>query len=137
MKRTVTLMVMALLIGIAAGMFGHQTLMAQEGFSRTILQQKNLEGVKGREIILFSAETAPGGMSGRHSHSGPELLYVVEGALTMESDGKPPVTVKAGESHYSPAGQVHNAKNLSATDKVKVVGFWVGKNGRPLASPAK
>lgn len=137
MQRKITMMTMPLIAGIAAGIFWHQTLLAEQGFSRTILQQKALEGVKGREITMFSAETAPGGMSGRHSHPGPEMLYIVEGTLTMEQDGKPTLTLKTGESYYSPARQVHNARNLSTTEKVKVIGFWVGKQGKPLASPAK
>jgi len=138
MRQKVTMITVALVIGIAAGMFGHQALMAgQASLTRTILQQKDLDGVAGKEVIMFRAETAPGGMSGRHSHTGPELLYVLEGALTLEPEGKPPVTVNAGESYASPAGQVHNARNASAAKPVKLIGFVVGEKGQPLASPAK
>ena len=138
MKRNVIVAAMALVAGIMMGVFGHQTLMAQQqSFSRTILQQKDLDGAAGKEIIMFSAMTAPSGMSGRHFHSGPEMLYVIEGALTFESDGKPPVTIKAGESIYSPAKLAHNSKNASATAPVKVLGFWVGEKGQPLSSPAQ
>ena len=138
MRQKVTMITIALVIGIAAGMFGHQALLAgQASLTRTILQQKDLDGVAGKEVIMFRAETAPGGMSGRHSHAGPELLYVLEGSLTLEFDGRPPVPVRAGESYYNPAKNIHNVKNASATEPVKLIGFVVGEKGQPLASPAK
>ena len=136
MHRTVVMAAIALVAGIVLGVAGNQALMAQQPpLTRTILQQKDLEGVAGREVIMFRAETMPGGMSGRHYHAGPELLYVIEGALTLELDGKPPVTIKAGESYYSPPKNIHNAKNASATAQLKLIGFLVGEKGQPMASP--
>ena len=57
---------------------------------------KKLEGVAGKEVIMYRVETIPGGVAGRHYHPGPELAYVLEGSLIFELDGQPPVTLKAG-----------------------------------------
>jgi quercetin dioxygenase-like cupin family protein len=84
---------------------------------------------------MYVAELVPGGMAGRHDHPGPELLYVLEGALTLGPDGQSPVSLKAGESAHIPAQQLHNAKNASATGPSKVLVFLVGEEGHPLAAP--
>ena len=71
---------------------------------------------------------------GRHTHPGAEAGYVLEGELELIIDGKPPVTIKAGESYQIPEGAVHDAK---AGDKpFKVLGVYVVKAGEPLAKPA-
>jgi quercetin dioxygenase-like cupin family protein len=46
-----------------------------------MLQQKDIEGIPGREGILYLAEIIPGGVAGRHFHPGPELGYVLQGSL--------------------------------------------------------
>ncbi len=138
MHRTVVMLTIALVVGIAVGMLGHQILIAQQApVTRTILQQKDVEGVPGREIIMFRAEIVPGGVAGRHYHPGPELFYILEGTLTLEPDGQPPVTLKAGESGYNPAKHIHNAKNASTTEPVKAIGFLIGEKGQPLATPVQ
>ena len=138
MHRTVGMLTIALVVGIAVGMVGNQVLIAQQApVTRTILQQKELEGVAGKEVIMYRAELVPGGVAGRHTHPGPELAYVMEGTLIFEIDGQPPVTLKAGESVHVPAKQIHNAKNGSTTEPVKVMVFMVGEKGQPLATPVQ
>jgi quercetin dioxygenase-like cupin family protein len=138
MHRTVGMLTIALVVGIAVGMVGNQLLSAQQApLTRTILQQKDLEGVAGKEVIMYRVETIPGGVAGRHYHPGPELAYVLEGSLIFELDGQPPVTLKAGESVHVPAKHIHNAKNGSTTEPVKVIVFMVGEKGQPLATPVQ
>ena len=136
MKRMAIMFALTLAIGIAVGVIGTQVLIAQpQPVTRTILQQQALEGAAGREVVMYVVELVPGGMAGRHYHPGPELLYVLEGALTLEPDGQAPVTLKAGESAHIPAKQIHNAKNASAAGRSKVLVFLVGEKGQPLATP--
>jgi quercetin dioxygenase-like cupin family protein len=138
MQRTVVMLTIALVVGITVGILGHQVLIAQQQpVTRTILQQKDLEGVAGREVIMYRAELVPGGVAGRHYHPGPELVYILEGGLILELDGQPPVTLKAGESAHVPAKHLHNAKNASSTAPVKVMVFLVGEKGQPLATPVQ
>jgi quercetin dioxygenase-like cupin family protein len=136
MKRMTCLFAVTLAVGIAVGVIGNHVLIAQQApVTRTILQQKDLEGATGREVVMYVAELVPGGVAGRHYHPGPELLYILEGALTLEHDGQSPVTLKAGESAHIPAKHIHNAKNASATGPSKVLVFLVGEKGQPLATP--
>jgi quercetin dioxygenase-like cupin family protein len=135
MNRTRVMLVIALVVGMAVGMFGNRVLIAQQPVTRTILQQKDLEGAAGREVVMYRAEVVPGGVAGKHFHPGPELIYVLEGALLLEPDGHPPVTLKAGESAHMAAKHIHNAKNASTTGPAKVLVFLVGEKGQPLAIP--
>jgi quercetin dioxygenase-like cupin family protein len=137
MKRTALMLALTLAIGIGVGMMGHHVLIAQQQpVTRTILQQKDLEGTADKEVIMYVAELAPGGVAGKHYHPGPELVFILEGGLVLEPDSQPSVTLKAGESAYIPAKHVHNAKNASATGPSKVLVFLVGEKGQPLATPA-
>jgi quercetin dioxygenase-like cupin family protein len=138
MKRPVALLTVAVVVGLAVGMLGNQLLLAQQApITRTILQQKDLEGAAGREVVMYRADVAPGGVAGRHYHPGPELIYVLEGSLILEPDGHAPATLKAGESSHIPAKQIHNARNGSAGEPAKVLVFLVGEKGRPLATPVQ
>jgi quercetin dioxygenase-like cupin family protein len=135
MHRTVGMLTIALVVGIAVGIIGNQLLSAEQApLTRTILQQKDLEGVAGKEVLMYRVETIPGGVAGRHYHPGPELAYVLEGSLIFDLDGQPPVTLKAGESVHVPAKHIHNAKNGSTTEPVKVIVFMVGEKGQPLTT---
>ena len=138
MRRTALVLGVTLAVGIALGVIGSQLLNAgQDPVTRTILQQKDLEGVAGREVIMYRAEAVPGGVAGKHFHPGPELAYVLEGSLILEPDGQPPVTLKAGESFHVPPKQIHNAKNASTTAPVKVLVVLIGEKGQPLATPVQ
>jgi quercetin dioxygenase-like cupin family protein len=133
MRRMAFVLTPTLAIGIALHAIGNQVLMAQTTpVTRTIFQHKDLEGAEGREVVMYRADFVPGGVLGRHFHPGPELLYVLEGALILEQDGHPPVTLKAGDSAHLPYKHIHKAKNASTTEQVKVLVFLVGEKGQPL-----
>ena len=138
MKRTVMMIAVALVVGIAVGMVTTRALMAQQPpVTRTTLQQKDIEGVPGKEVIMYIADVIPGGVAGRHFHPGPEVAYVLDGSLVVEPDGKPPLTLKKGESFHNPAKAVHNAKNGSTTLPAKVLVVLIGEKGAPLSTPVK
>lgn len=133
MRRIALVLTPALAVGIAAGAIGSRVLMAQPNpVTRTIFQQEDLEGAQGREVVMYRADFTPGGVLGRHFHPGPELLYVLEGALTLEQDGHPPVTLEVGDSAHLPAKHIHRAKNARTTGQTKVLVFLVGDKGQPL-----
>jgi len=63
---------------IGVGMMTSHVLVAQQTpVTRTTLQQKDLEGAPAKEMVMYVADVAPGGVAGRHSHPGPEVAYVV------------------------------------------------------------
>ena len=136
MKRTVMMLTVTLAVGIAAGMVATQALMAQQApITRTMLQQKDIEGMVEREAVMYVADVMPGGVAGRHFHPGPELGYVLQGSIVLEPDGHPSMTLKAGESFHVPTKHIHNAKNASTTEPAKVLVFLIGQEGQPLATP--
>jgi quercetin dioxygenase-like cupin family protein len=129
-------LVVAVVSGIVLGLVGTQALDAQQApVTRTMLQQKNIEGIDGREFIMYMAEIIPGGVATKHFHPGPELAYVLQGTLILEPEGQPPMTLKAGESLHNPSKAVHSARNGSTTEPVKILVVLIGEKGQPLATP--
>jgi quercetin dioxygenase-like cupin family protein len=127
-KPVVATLVLALL---CAGVLNAQ----QPGFKRTVIQKQDLS-VAGREVVQAVAEI-PGGMNaGRHTHPGEEVGYLLEGSLTLMVEGKPPVTIKPGESFFVPAGVVHDGR-AEGSGVVKVLATYIVEKGKPLASPAQ
>ncbi len=55
----------------------------------------------------------------------------------MEPEGKPPLTLKAGDFSNSPAKLVHRATNASKTDPAKILGVVIAEKGQPLSTPVK
>jgi quercetin dioxygenase-like cupin family protein len=112
-----------------------QTLFSQNtGIQRTILQRKDIS-VPGREAVVARVEIAPGGSSGRHTHPGEEITYVIEGEVEILVDGQPPLKVKAGESFIIPAGAKHDARN-TGTQTLKMAGVYIVDKSQPMATPA-
>ncbi len=138
MRRTGLMLGLALAVGITLGVIGDQILNAQQAAVKsTELIRKDLGGIKGREGVLFKTELAPGGAGPKHFHPGNEFVYVVKGSGILEAQGKPPLTVKAGDTFYQPPEQVHVFKNASATDPTEVVVFLIVDKGKPIIVPVK
>jgi quercetin dioxygenase-like cupin family protein len=100
------------------------------GIKRTELQRSDLS-TPGREVIQSRIDFAPGMAFGKHSHPGEEIIYVLEGQLEYQVDGKPPVALRAGEVLFIPAGTVHSAKNVGQGKGVELATYVVEK-GKPL-----
>jgi len=121
----------AIALLLAAGPLGAQ----QPGFTRAVLQTQDLS-TPNRNAVVARAEFAPGGAAGKHTHPGEELGYILEGTLQLEIDGSPPVTLKAGDVFFVPAGVPHDGKNLG-TVPAKVLATYVVEKGKPVATPVK
>ena len=106
---------------------------APAAFKRTLLQQVDLS-VAGREAVTAVAELQPGAVAGRHTHPGEEVGYVLDGSVTVEIDGKPPMSLTAGKAFIIPAGAVHNAKN-TGSGLAKILATYIVEKGKPLATP--
>ena len=81
----------------------------------------------------FSAslvEIAPGGQVGRHMHPVPVLVYIMEGELTVEADGQPARTYKAGQAAVEVMNTWHNGLNRGAVP-VKFLVVYAGEEGKP------
>ena len=132
--RTIRIMAVAVLI-VGSGLALYAARAQQPGIKRTDLQRHDLS-VPGREVIQVRVDIAPGVAFGRHSHPGEEIVYVLEGSLEYEVEGKPPMTLKAGEVLFIPAGTIHAAKNVGSGNGAELATYVVEK-GKPLVVPAK
>ncbi|HEY5803296.1 MAG TPA: cupin domain-containing protein [Lysobacter sp.] len=88
----------------------------------------------GRELVQVRVDFAPGAAFGMHTHPGIEVAYVLEGTLEYSFEGKPPVTLKAGQSLYIPAGEAHAARNVGSDNAAELATYLVEK-GKPIVVP--
>ena len=119
----------ALMLILACALSPHVAL-AQAGIKRTDLQRNDLS-VPGWEVIQVRVDIASGVMFPRHSHPGEEIVYVIEGSLEYRLDGRPPVTLNAGDVLFIPAGAIHAVKNLGTGNGAELATYIVEK-GKPL-----
>jgi quercetin dioxygenase-like cupin family protein len=120
---------------VGSGMVADVAKAQQVGSKRTDLQRHDLS-IPGREVIQVVVELAPGVTAPAHTHPGEEIIYVIEGLWEYQVEGKPPVTLKAGEVLFIPAGMVHSAKNVGSTNGAELATYIVEK-GKPLLTLAK
>jgi quercetin dioxygenase-like cupin family protein len=128
MKTTRSMLLGLVIVG--SGLTLHVTEAQQLGIKRTDVQRHDL-GVPGREVIQVRVDFAPGAAFGKHSHPGAEIAYVLEGTLEYQLEGRLPVTLKAGEALFIPAGTIHAAKNIGSVNAVELATYIVEK-GKPL-----
>jgi quercetin dioxygenase-like cupin family protein len=102
--------------------------------TRTVLQQADIS-IPGREAVTARAEIPAGATTGRHTHPGEEISYLLEGSVLLEIEGAAPRTLKAGDVFLIPAGKVHNA--TTSGGKAIIIANYIVEKGKPLASPAK
>lgn len=105
------------------------------GVTRTDLQRHDLS-VPGREAVQVRVDLAPGVAFGRHTHPGEEIIYVLAATMEYDVDGKPPVTLKAGDVLFIPAGTVHAAKNAGSGTASELATYIVAKD-KPLLTLVK
>ena len=104
------------------------------GTTRTDLQRHDL-AVPGREVLQARVDFAPGASFPRHTHPGEEIIYVLSGTLEYEVAGKP-VTLKAGDVLFVPAGIVHAARNVGTEPGAELATYVLEKD-KPLTTIMK
>ncbi len=88
-----------------------------------------------QEVSVLTASFKPGDRTVFHTHRFPVTVYVLEGAFTLHFDGRPEVTVKAGEAYVEPPDVRMTGYNRSATEPLKVVICYVGDPNTPFLEP--
>lgn len=78
-----------------------------------------------QEIRVITATLKPGAKTNYHTHPFPVTLYVLKGAFTLELDGQKPLTVRAGEVIVEPPNVGMTGYNLSQSEDMNVVTFYV------------
>ena len=123
-----------------AGLFIGLPLMAQgQGTARPELLLK--EAVSGmpkgekQEVRVLTASLKPGDKTVFHTHRFPVTVFILEGAFTLELDGRPPVTVKAGQAFVEPSNVKMTGYNRSSTEALRLVIFYASDPDTPFLDP--
>jgi quercetin dioxygenase-like cupin family protein len=124
--------IMVVLLFLMAG-----TVMAQEA-KVTSLMSKDLTENPGKELLMITAEYAPGGSSPIHRHNAHAMVYVLEGSIVMQVKGGKEVTLTPGQTFYEGPNDVHVvSRNASKTTPAKYLVFLVKEKGAPVVIPVK
>ncbi len=99
---------------------------------RTELQRGALS-VPGREVVQVITEIPPGVASGWHMHPGEEVGYLLAGRVEMEIEGRPTLTLAAGDPFLIPPRTRHNALDLGP-ETGRMLSTYIVEVGEPLAS---
>jgi quercetin dioxygenase-like cupin family protein len=107
------------------------------GITHKSLLKRDIPGTSGQEVIVWDTEYAPRGINPRHFHPAPITFYVVSGTGIWQEDGKAPLTLKAGDSLFVPAGTTHAHWNPSYSESLRFLEFIAGpqEKVRPEPSP--
>ena len=143
MRDRLGMVVVALAVGIGLGVAGSRLLGAQQSappspprppsVAETVLLRTDLVGLPGRELIVSRFAAEPGWVHGRHRHPGHELVYVLEGAGTIQMDGRAPVALAPGAVAYMLPGQVHTGGNASRTASFGFLLVRIHDKGQPIS----
>jgi quercetin dioxygenase-like cupin family protein len=88
-----------------------------------------------QEIRVLTATLKPGDKTPFHTHRFPVTAYVLEGAFTLEMEGRSPVVIKAGQSLVEPPNVKMTGYNRSATEPMRIVIFYVSDPDTPFLDP--
>lgn len=123
---------------VGSHLVGGQIALGQQapGIKRIDLLTTPLPEMEGKDMNVWVADIPPNSSAGRHSHPTPRFVYVTEGAVVYEVDGKPPRTFVTGEAYVEMPGEIHNFRNASTTQPAKALGFQYANKGQPLQTNA-
>lgn len=134
-KKTNFLAAIVAAIGLLVVILPGSAQAQQVGSGRTELQRHDLS-VPGHEVVQVRVDLEPGILSHKHTHPGEEIVYVLEGVLEYTVEGKAPVTLKAGDVLFIPAGKAHTAKNVGSSKGSELATYIVDKT-KPLITIVK
>jgi quercetin dioxygenase-like cupin family protein len=100
-----------------------------------VVQKQDLRA-QGQEGVMVVVDIPVGAREGRHTHPAEVFVYVLEGTLRLDIEGKPSTDYKPGQSFFVEAGKVHEGSNGGNTP-VKAVAVFVTDKGKPLTTQVK
>jgi quercetin dioxygenase-like cupin family protein len=84
-----------------------------------------------QEVRVMTATLNPGDRTPSHTHRFPVTVYVIEGAFTLEVEGRAPVIVKAGEAMTEPPNVIMTGYNRES-GPLRLVIFYVSDPDTPF-----
>lgn len=110
--------------------FAHETAV-----KRTEVRKED-GSVPGREAVIATVEIPNGQATGRHTHPGDEISYVLEGQAELTIDGGEAHVYKQGEAYVITQGKVHSVRNVGP-GPLKLVAVSYVVKGLPIITPIK
>jgi quercetin dioxygenase-like cupin family protein len=97
--------------------------------------QRSASSVPGREIVQVLTEIPAGVESGWHQHPGEEVGYILAGTVEMRIQGRPTLTLRAGDPFLMPPRTPHNALDVGP-ETGRMLSTYFVEVGEPLATTA-
>ena len=136
-SRFAVLIGMTLIVGILAGVAGTRAADTLPVKRTMLIQTPLVENGSGeRHAQMYITEAAPGVTLGKHFHHAHTFVYVLQGAITIEEEGKPAMTFGPGQAFHEPPMFRHDARS-GATTPLKILVFQAPLKGQPLAEAVK
>jgi len=82
------------------------------------------------EIVSVLGALEPGGRTALHQHPVPVYVYVMQGTLEVQTEGKAVRTYKTGQAFLESVGHWHQAFNKTKKP-VKLLVVFMGEEGKP------
>src|SRR5258708_11108844 len=98
----------------------------------------DLADYPGKEGRMIEVSYPPGARDVIHRHDAHAFVYVIEGQIIMQLKGRPPVTLKAGQTFHEGPSDVHVVgRNASNTEPARFVVVLLKAKGAPILTPVK
>jgi quercetin dioxygenase-like cupin family protein len=88
--------------------------------------------IPGREIVQVLTEIPSGVESGWHQHPGEEVGYILAGVVEMHIEGRPTLTLRAGDGFLMPPRTPHNALDVGP-ETGQMLSTYIVEVDQPLA----
>ena len=105
------------------------------GITPEVLVRTEVPGVPSKLAITSRVTYEPGARNRKHYHTSQVVFYVLDGEMTVQNEGKEPVTLKPGETLLVKPGTVHAHWNASATAKLVFLEFVLLDEGQRSTVP--
>jgi quercetin dioxygenase-like cupin family protein len=103
----------------------------------TLLMQKELADIPGKEAMVITVVYPPGGENPIHRHNAHAFVYVLEGSIEMQVRGGKPVTLTPGQTFYEGPNDVHIVgRNASQVEPAKFLVVLIKHKGADVVLPA-
>ena len=127
-------------LAVAAILGGMLSLIAAPALAEKVtpLMTQDLADLARKEGVMLTVEYPPGASSTKHRHNAHIFVYVLEGSVVMQVEGRKAVTLTQGQTFYESPGDIHSvSKNASNSQSAKFLVFMLKDKSAPSVIPVK
>lgn len=125
-------------IACGACALGSLACEASEPAKAPVLMNRDLIAGPDKEVVMLTVTSPPGGKSPAHRHDAQVFVYMLEGEMDMQAQGKPLVTLHPGDTFYEAPEDVHTVSaNHSKTQPAKFLVVMIKDKNKPITTPVE